>query len=300
MSTIETIGMFGSLLLASALLMAIPYAIYLFVSLWKKTPEVALSEMHANATKLMILSYLSVILPFLALPALFVVADFARWLADINVLAPYPPVSYIMKMSLLVPLTGLITGIISYIQVTHQPPFMKVKNRASVGITLSLFACGVNLFFAPIADKSVESAYNDVCRFHNKTLFSAIQMYAADYDDTLPEASSWCELVSPYIKDPGEKLEWVFLCPKARKLQCAYAYNDSLNRAKLSQITQPENLIALFESNAGWNAHGGKELLVKEPRHLRGDYYGFADGHVTWMSREKLSEYRWEQETTKP
>jgi prepilin-type processing-associated H-X9-DG protein len=41
-------------------------------------------------------------------------------------------------------------------------------------------------------------------------------------------------------------------------------------------------------ANGGGYAAGGPELLPDEPRHLGGDHYGFADGHVEWLPRKLL------------
>jgi hypothetical protein len=46
----------------------------------------------------------------------------------------------------------------------------------------------------------------------------------------------------------------------------------------------------IFESDVGWNAHGGRELLPEKPRHLvgghlGGDNYGFLEGSARWVKR---------------
>jgi prepilin-type processing-associated H-X9-DG protein len=56
--------------------------------------------------------------------------------------------------------------------------------------------------------------------------------------------------------------------------------------------------VAIFESDRGWNAHGGPQLLPRNPRHVKGDNYGFADGHAKWYARKSeaipgQSEPRW-------
>jgi len=54
--------------------------------------------------------------------------------------------------------------------------------------------------------------------------------------------------------------------------------------------------VLIFESDAGWNAAGGAELLPDEPRHKRGDNYIFADGRVDWVPRKKLPDGTWAKE----
>ena len=41
---------------------------------------------------------------------------------------------------------------------------------------------------------------------------------------------------------------------------------------------------------------GGPELLPEVPRHLGGDLYGFADGHVQWLPRRKNPDGTWAKE----
>jgi len=55
-----------------------------------------------------------------------------------------------------------------------------------------------------------------------------------------------------------------------------------------SAVENPDLTLAIFESDAGWNAVGGPQLLPDEPRHFGGDNYGFADGSVRWLPRKKL------------
>jgi prepilin-type processing-associated H-X9-DG protein len=145
----------------------------------------------------------------------------------------------------------------------------------------------------PFGSRERERPEKAVCLSNVKNIALAIQMYAVDNDDMLPSADAWCDQVGGYTKNRG-----VFLCERSWGTPSAYAYNDTLNRASLAHLGDTASLIAIFESNAGWNAHGGPELLVTEPRHLGGDNWAFADGHVRWISRSKLSaeeQYRWER-----
>ena len=118
-----------------------------------------------------------------------------------------------------------------------------------------------------------------------KNITLALQMYAQDNDGVLPAAGRWCDQAQVYV---GNRSSNVFLCEDSWGTASAYSYDNALDRASLGDLTDPASLIAIFESNAGWNAHGGSELLVNEPRHLGGDNYGFADGHAAWLPRKKL------------
>jgi prepilin-type processing-associated H-X9-DG protein len=55
--------------------------------------------------------------------------------------------------------------------------------------------------------------------------------------------------------------------------------------------------VVIFESDAGWNAHGGPELLPSSARHSprsKTSYVvAFADGHVEVVPANRLDSLRW-------
>jgi len=152
------------------------------------------------------------------------------------------------------------------------------------GIAVSVIGAALSLLVGPF-NRPHEAVIKAVCLSNVKNITLAIQMYAQDSDGVLPRADAWCDQLDGYVKN-----RHVFLCDKSWGTPSAYSYNDALDRASLKSVRDPASLIAIFESSAGWNAHGGQGLLVKDPRHLRGDNYGFADGHAAWVSRATIKE----------
>jgi len=111
-------------------------------------------------------------------------------------------------------------------------------------------------------------------------------MYLYDYDDHLPATTDWCDvLVGPYVGNPD-----AFVCPAASDLPCGYALNGSLVGASLADVYDPSQTVAIFESDRGWNAAGGEDLLPYEPRHLGGYNFGYVDGHAGWVSEDAISD----------
>ena len=106
--------------------------------------------------------------------------------------------------------------------------------------------------------------------------------YAQQHDGRLPQGETWCDELRAYTK--GED---VFTCPEVPDLRCGYAYNAALSGVDAESIPDPMQTVVIYESDAGWNAAGGPELLPAEARHLGGENYGFADGHVAWMDRSR-------------
>jgi len=97
------------------------------------------------------------------------------------------------------------------------------------------------------------------------------------------DAREWCDEVDRYLSSKA-----VLVCPAAPELDCGYALNAALSGLPYGAIENSRHTVAIFESDAGWNAAGGPELLPDDPRHFGDDDYVFADGHVEWLPRRKL------------
>jgi len=121
------------------------------------------------------------------------------------------------------------------------------------------------------------------CIDNQRDLARAAQMYARDCGGRLPPAQEWCDLLRPYLKDAK-----AFVCPATRNQRCSYAFNASLSQVRLASIREPGGVVLFFESDRGWNAAGGPELLPAQPRHqgARIDGWAFADGHVKGGTRD--------------
>ncbi len=125
---------------------------------------------------------------------------------------------------------------------------------------------------------------------------SALQLYLADNDDAFPDPAYWCDQLLPYLED-----ERLLMYPSGSSQRSAYAFNSGLAGLTHGVLADPERTIVIFESDAGWNAAGGPELLPVPPRHAssRGwgyDWYIVADGFVRRMSRSQLPDGSWEKE----
>lgn len=129
------------------------------------------------------------------------------------------------------------------------------------------------------------------CIAHATKLAGALQLYLAENDDRFPPATAWSDAVLTYL--PGDD---VFTCPERPELACAYAFNSALSGARYHAITQAGDTVAFFESDRGWNAAGGPDLLAERPRHLSNDTYGFADGHGEYQPRKRLRDGSWVKE----
>ena len=128
------------------------------------------------------------------------------------------------------------------------------------------------------------------CLSNIKQLNLGMLMYAQDFDDRFPPPGSWKEAEYPYLKN-----ESIFHCPEADEdeKRATYAMNRQLNDKTASSILQPAEAVMVFDSVPGNNLNGGPWLLPDPPRHKRGDYFGFVDGHAKWFSASAVQDLQW-------
>jgi len=77
-------------------------------------------------------------------------------------------------------------------------------------------------------------------------------------------------------------------CPGARPLRCSYAMNPNC------EPNSPPDMVLLFETDIGWNQHGGPELFTFDNHDPRGGCVLLNDGTVRFIrTEEELYALRW-------
>jgi hypothetical protein len=158
------------------------------------------------------------------------------------------------------------------------------RSRGRLGGTGFAAATAVVYVFTvmmyPAFLKEAARAYTLTCLSHSKQLALAMQSYLQDHHDVYPAAGSWSDALKPYVSAD------TFRCPHSKNKRCGFAFNAALGSRRAADTTAgPARLVLFYESDAGWNAHGGPELLPGEPRHFGGDNVSFVDGHAKWVGR---------------
>jgi len=197
----------------------------------------------------------------------------------------------LLSLVLVLPaLLGLGLGVIALIQIGESRGRLRGRGLAIVGMCISglaLLILPAMLF--PVFMRARESARKVQCLANTMNLATALLIYASEYDGVLPPAQAWCDAASDYLQGPRP-----FVCPNARELRSGYAYNSAVAGLSRTDLADPAGTIAIFESERGWNAAGGPELLVATPRHLLGDNFGLADGHTNWLPRRDQAQLKWQ------
>ncbi len=130
---------------------------------------------------------------------------------------------------------------------------------------------------------SRDNALKASCQSNMKQQMLGIMQYAQDYDEKLPPASKWVEVLQPYTKS-----EQIFQCPSmpatTKGPGYGYAYNQYLSGFVQSNIKQPAMTVNVYETlnpSRNWYGRGTGRAY----RHLGGSNIGFADGHVKWFPK---------------
>ncbi|MEX2242242.1 MAG: hypothetical protein WD716_00185 [Fimbriimonadaceae bacterium] len=112
-----------------------------------------------------------------------------------------------------------------------------------------------------------------------KMLAIANIMYAYDYDERLPPAEAWMDVLGPYTKN-----EQLFHDPsiKDRKPdEHGLAFFEPLSGIDTRTVLDPDKVPLMFQSVLmGRNAHSDLSTLPAVPRNGKVNYVALLDGHV--------------------
>jgi prepilin-type processing-associated H-X9-DG protein len=188
---------------------------------------------------------------------------------------------------------GLVLGFMAHSRIRASKGRLTGSGLATTGIVLSLIAMLLGLVAIPAAmllpalAKAKQKAQTIHCVNNVRQLELVVRMYAEDNKDKFPPAETWCDAIQ--INAGSSK---VFQCVVIPDLRCGYAFNARLSGKKVDEVNL--QTVMVFESNAGWNASGGPELMLKSPRHGKRFVVGFADGHVEQVTEARLQQLRWD------
>ncbi len=97
---------------------------------------------------------------------------------------------------------------------------------------------------APVFEQARASARRADCRSNLKQLGTGLMMYVQDYDERLPPAREWSDMLHPYTKNTQ-----VLICPERSGVP-GYAFHLRLDRISLASIERPADWPAIFDSSA--------------------------------------------------
>ena len=142
------------------------------------------------------------------------------------------------------------------------------------------------------------SATNAQCQSYLKQQMLGIAQYTQDYDEKMPPASKWIDVVRPYTKS-----EQVFRCPALGKAGNGYAFNSKFSGKSVAYLNSLATPINVYEtSNPARNVFA--PFTGRAYRHEQngqpGMNIGFADGHVKWFAKGKQAQISTNPAVTTP
>lgn len=189
-------------------------------------------------------------------------------------------------------IAGLILGIVAMVKIKKSDGRLGGNGLALAGTIVSaVFLLMLPIFAAmllPALAKAKEKAQTILCMNNMKQLSIAMRMYATESQNQLPPAETWCDAIKPHVNLPQ-----AFQCPAANDGQRShFAFNAKLGRLNYDHV--PPDTVVLFETQGGWNVHGGRELMLQNSRHGGTFLVAFADGSVRELHQSELGSLRWE------
>jgi hypothetical protein len=193
---------------------------------------------------------------------------------------------------------GLVLGFMAYRRIQASKGRLTGWGLAAVGVVVSLISTFLffgkyNEFYQPYMPIRIH------CVNNLRQLGMAVRIYSTNNHGLFPPAETWCAAIQKEVGSTN-----VFQCGANPDLPCGYAFNARLAGKKANEVN-PQTVM-IFESDAGWNASGGPELMLKSPRHKRRLFalvntdlntgvfvVGFADGSVELLREAQLQRLRW-------
>ena len=123
----------------------------------------------------------------------------------------------------------------------------------------------------------------------------ALVRYVADHHERFPDAAHWMDQITPYLvpaqimgAERQQRIAAIFHDPASPPDQTwTYSFNHALSALSLSQIDNPNMIVAVFESSRGVrNASDSGQSVPQPGRHSGGSDFLFADGHTKWLRAE--------------
>jgi len=185
-------------------------------------------------------------------------------------------------------LIGLALGVIALVMIKRNRGDSEGLGLALSGTITSALVIG---FFTAslIALAGSENKAREInCVNNEKEMWMAMESYAGKHGNHLPPAVAWCDVVKTQEMESPR----IFKCPANDSTNtCDYAFNAKLDGLDITRVNS--NTVVVFESDAGWNAHGGPELLPARPRHEH-LVVVLAGGNCRRIALNDLGSLRWE------
>jgi len=187
-------------------------------------------------------------------------------------------------------LIGLVLGIVAYVKIRDSRGTLAGGGLALAGIIVSaifMMALPVAMLL-PVLGAARQRAEAIRSMANERQLALAVKIYASDHANHFPPAANWCDAIKSTMPAAA------FVRPGGNPAsECGYAFNAALGGMDASKVDS--HTVMIFESDGGWNANGGPELMITRGHGGRGRFteVAFADGSVQSELLSQVSTLVW-------
>ncbi len=192
-----------------------------------------------------------------------------------------PPVGYWPYT--LLPIVGLAFGIEALLRARKDRDKIKEIRTVILVIVVNIGLISISLYSFLNNENRVFRAGKAVCKSNLFQIALAFQIYSSEATGQYPSRSKWCDL----LMKQTELDEKTFICPGPKQDRCHYAMNPNC------EPNSPGDMVLLFETKAGWNQHGGPELLTTENHRGKGSNILFNNGTVKFINKNQINTLKW-------
>lgn len=195
-------------------------------------------------------------------------------------------------------LPAIVCGIVGLVKISKSNGQLKGTGFAVTGLVIpAVLTFILPLFLAimmPALAKTKMIAQRVVCGTNLKGLSTAMIVYMNDYGDKYPTQDQWCDL----LMQEADVSPMSFRCPLDPEGSFSYAINENLYTIEPGKVLPPAQMVAIFEANLGRNGVGGPDdLVLRHDQNQRvGCNIGFADGHVEFVTEDRIADLQWTAE----
>jgi len=125
-----------------------------------------------------------------------------------------------------------------------------------------------------------------VCQENLKKLGVILIQYAHENGGLYPPGERWCDVLTTRFRGEVDFND-VLRCPEVETGPCNYAMNP------YAEPNGAGDVVLLFESQPGWNQHGGPTLLTTVNHEGKGANVLFVDWSVNFIKAEEVIGLKW-------
>jgi hypothetical protein len=154
-------------------------------------------------------------------------------------------------------------------------------------VTIVIVVALLTTILFPVFAQSKNGGWNR-CVHKIRVLGLSETMYAADWNECLPPASTWADKSAEHVPDKS-----AFKCPDLKDAgpdKFGHAFATVCGGRKASSFESQADTILIFDSkNLAWNANGGLTDVALETSRKSGRLgIAWLDGHATTRSRIQM------------